>query len=61
MKTIDNLLKYYNVKTYKETKEGLIAIHKQVDCGNGFNWHWLYFRSNGNEYQLSGSTDHFEK
>lgn len=61
MDALAKLLKYYCVKTYKETNEGLIAIHKQVDYGHGLHWHWLYFRSDGTEYRFTGSTEHFEK
>jgi hypothetical protein len=52
MKTIDEILKTYRVKSYKETSEGLIAIRK-----GGF---WLYFRFDGKEYVMAGSTIKFE-
>jgi hypothetical protein len=48
MKTIADILKKYNVTSYKETKGGLVAIRK-----SGY---WWYFRYNGKEYYQTGST-----
>lgn len=54
---ITDLLNQYGVKTFKETNDGLLAIHKKI---NG-DWFWLYFRFNGERLMLSGSTRRFEK
>lgn len=54
-KTIEDILKHYGVKGYKETKEGLIAIR--------YDKMWIYFRyyDNKNGYMQSGSTDYYKK
>ena len=53
MKTILDILKTYNVKSYKETSEGYIAIRK-----GGY---WLYFNYKDSKgYVQTGSTLKFE-
>lgn len=55
LKTPQDVMKFYGVKTYRETKDGLIAIHKRsLHC-------WYYFRFNGLFYMLTGSTERFDK
>jgi hypothetical protein len=54
-KTIQDILNDYRVKTYKETSEGLLAIHK---------WkRWIYFRwyDETQEYKVTGSTEKFSR
>jgi hypothetical protein len=55
-KDIQSLLDEYGVKSCKETRGGLVAIHKQI---NGV-WYWLYFRFDGKHYCMTGSTRRFE-
>ena len=53
-KSINDLLKHYGVKTWKETGGGLLAIHK---------WGmWWYYRFDDKKdgYIQTGSTQRFE-
>lgn len=54
---IQSLLDEYGVKTFRETGDGLLAIHKQI-VGV---WYWLYFRFDGKHYCHTGSTRKFER
>lgn len=54
---IQQVLDWYKVKTYKETSDGLIAIHKKIKG----EWFWLYFRFNGIFYMHCGSTEKYSK
>jgi hypothetical protein len=56
---MDSFKSWYKVKTHKETKEGLIAIHKKIVYSGV--WFWLYFRYTDGYYQKTGSTRYFEK
>ena len=56
--TIQNLLSHYKVKSYKETSEGLVAIHKYTGYARQSTWY--YFRFNGTHYVMTGTTLKFE-
>ena len=50
-------LNWWKVKTYKETQEGLIAIHKRSEG------RWVYFRWNERTgfFDIAGSTERYER
>lgn len=63
---IDDILKNYGVKSYKETGGGLIAIHKKNPLDGC--WYWLYYKFCDDQkhpgwagYYFTGSTLKFER
>lgn len=63
--SIDEIMKDNGVKTFKETDDGLVAIHKRNGAGT---YYWKYYRfyenvfnAAGMGYYYAGSTSKFER